>query len=217
MLGYVQDAVATGTTRTAKGTVETVELGKAEQTSARRVAEAKATIPHIHLEAPVDAAGLIESPIGAELVAACATALRRTPRFNGAYRDGRLELYSRVNVAFALPAPAAQAPTIFDADLKSVEEIAAEIESLAARASTGSITAAELSGATFTIEDLSASPATVLHGVVTPGQAAMLTAGRPIDGALRLCLAVDNRIASGAEAAEFLGRVQSALEQRTLS
>ena len=38
------------------------------------------------------------------VVKACALALREHPRANGAYRDGRFELYSRVNVGIAVAA-----------------------------------------------------------------------------------------------------------------
>ena len=55
------------------------------------------------------------------VVKACAIALREHPRANGAYRDGRLELYSRVNVGVAVAAQdALVVPTVFDADLKGL-------------------------------------------------------------------------------------------------
>ena len=45
------------------------------------------------------------------VVKACAIALREHPRANGAYRDGRFELYSRVNVGVAVAASLA-APSL---------------------------------------------------------------------------------------------------------
>ena len=55
------------------------------------------------------------------VVKACALALREHPRANGAYRDGRFELYSRVNVGIAVAArDALVVPTVFDADRKSL-------------------------------------------------------------------------------------------------
>ena len=205
--------MVSGTTRTAKGSVETVALGKAEQTAARRAAESKATIPHIYLEADAEIAG--PPPLGAGVVVACAAGLRETPRLNGAYRDGNLELHSRINIGVVVQsAGAAQAATIFDADSKSAGEVAAEIESLSSRAADGSITAPELSGATFTVDDLSGSGAALAHGVVSPGQAAILTVGAPSrDGVVRLGLACDHRVVGTAEAAAFLGRVSDALRR----
>ena len=67
------------------------------------------------------------------VVKACARALRDFPRANGAYRDGHVELYSRVNVGVAVAAQdALVVPTIFDADKKSLGEIAARSRELAA-------------------------------------------------------------------------------------
>ena len=67
------------------------------------------------------------------VVKACALALREHPRANGAYRDGRFELYSRVNVGVAVAAQdALVVPTVFDADRKGLRQIATESRALAA-------------------------------------------------------------------------------------
>ena len=59
------------------------------------------------------------------IIRAVALALRDFPRVNGAYRDSGFETYSRVNVGMAVAAPdALVVPTIFDADTKSIAEIA---------------------------------------------------------------------------------------------
>ena len=194
----------------AKGTVETVELSRAEQVAARRVAEAKATIPHLYLEAEATAPGDAQASLGPRVVAAAAIALRELPRLNGAYRDGRIELYSRINVAVAL---GSAAPTIFDADQKGPADIAAELEGLAARTAAGALTAPESAGATFTVDDLSGTAATRAFGVVPPGQAAILSVSAAGDSAIRLGLSCDHRVVGSAAAAAFLGRVKDALER----
>ena len=59
------------------------------------------------------------------VVKAAALALREFPRANGSYKDGRFELYSRVNIGVAVAAhDALVVPTVFDADKKSLGEIA---------------------------------------------------------------------------------------------
>src|SRR3712207_9463310 len=59
------------------------------------------------------------------VVKASANALREHPRVNAAYRDGKFELYDRVNVGVAVAAmDALVVPTIFDADKKSLGQIA---------------------------------------------------------------------------------------------
>ena len=86
------------------------------------------------------------------VVKACALALREFPRANGAYKDGRFELYSRVNVGVAVAAQdALVVPTVFDADKKGLREISSDTKRLAGRVRDGAITPPELSGGTFTV------------------------------------------------------------------
>ena len=121
--------------------MQLIELTRIQSTIARRMAESKATIPHFYLSMEIDMTEAVKlrarlKEVAAEgqavptfndmVVKACARALRDFPRANGAYRDGRLELYSRVNVGVAVAAQdALVVPTIFDADMKSLGEIAA--------------------------------------------------------------------------------------------
>ena len=70
------------------------------------------------------------------VVKACALALREFPRANGAYRDGKVEEYSRVNVGVAVAAQdALVVPTVFDADTKGLRQIATESRGARRRAS----------------------------------------------------------------------------------
>ena len=74
---------------------------------------------------------------------------------NGAYRDGKFELYSRVNVGVAVAAQdALVVPTIFDADKKSLGEISRKARGLIEKVRDGKITPPEVSGGTFTVSNL---------------------------------------------------------------
>jgi len=226
---------------TAKGAVTHEELSKLQSTVSRRMAESKATAPHFYLEAEVEMTRAVEDrarlkEIAAEgdvvpsfndlVVKACALALREHPRANGAYRDGRFELYSRVNVGIAVAAQdALVVPTVFDADRKSLWEIALDSRSLSRKVRDGSITPPELSGATFTVSNLGMFGIDAFSAVINPPQAAILAVGaiveRPVvrgdelDTAhlMRVNLACDHRILYGAQGAEFLARVRSLLEE----
>ncbi len=129
------------------------------------------------------------------VVKACALALREQPRVNSSYRDGRLQLHSRINVGVTLWAEpddslagAPITPTVFDADLKSVDQIAREIRHLAARARDGSIAPPDLGGATFTVSSLGTFGVSSFTAIVNPPQAAILAVGtvgpRPVARAL---------------------------------
>jgi pyruvate dehydrogenase E2 component (dihydrolipoamide acetyltransferase) len=224
---------------TAKGEVKVVELSRLQSVVARRMAEAKATVPHFQVQtdvamdaaiafrAQIKAAGADAPSFNDLIVKAAALALRAHPPANGAYRDGRFELYSRINVGIAVAADGALVvPTIFDADEKSLGTIAGEARRLAGRVREGTVTPPELSGATFTVSNLGMYGMTAIAPVINVPQAAILGVGamrtvlaRDGDGEIvdrnliTLTLSCDHRILYGAEAAEFLSAIRELLEQ----
>jgi len=232
---------AAGGTETAKGETTVEELSKLQEVIARRMSESKATAPHFYLEATVDMSAAVEgrarlkavTPEGQVVpsfndmvVKACALALKEFPRANGAYKDGRFELYSRVNVGVAVAAQdALVVPTVFDADRKGLAQIAADARAVAAKVRDGSITPPELSGGTFTVSNLGMFGIRNFGAVINSPQAAILAVGaieeRPVarDGELAIAhlmdvtLACDHRILYGADAAEFLARIRALLEE----
>ncbi len=114
----------------AKGGVTIVEPDRVARTVARRSAESRATVPDVELSIDVTVDDPATITTGA-LVGASASALRAVPRANGAYRDARFELYSRINIGVVVATDDTYAiPTIFDADEKSTTEIDAELERL---------------------------------------------------------------------------------------
>jgi pyruvate dehydrogenase E2 component (dihydrolipoamide acetyltransferase) len=234
-------AAKEGDGETAKGKTSYEDLTKTQQVIARRMSESKATAPHFYLRASVDmsraVAGrtLLKEAAGEGdpvpsfndmVVKACALALREHPRANGAYRDGRFELYSRVNVGVAVAAEdTLVVPTLFDADRKGLRQIATESRALSKKVREGQITPPELSGATFTVSNLGMYGIDGFSAVINPPQAAILAVGaieqRPVvrDGEIasahlmQVDLACDHRILYGAPAAEFLARVRALLEE----
>jgi pyruvate dehydrogenase E2 component (dihydrolipoamide acetyltransferase) len=232
---------AAGDVETAKGSVSVQELTKLQQTVARRMAESKATAPHFYLSAEIDMSRAVEARAAIKeaaaddgvvpsfndmVVKACAIALREHPRANGAYRDGKLELYSRVNVGVAVAAQdALVVPTVFDADLKGLRQIAAEVREVAGKVRDGTVTPPELSGGTFTVSNLGMYGIDSFAAVINPPQAGILAVGgiveKPVvrDGEvatanmMSVTLACDHRILYGADGAEFLARIRALLEE----
>jgi pyruvate dehydrogenase E2 component (dihydrolipoamide acetyltransferase) len=227
-------SAAASRTGKAKGDVTVEELSRGQQLVARRVAESRATIPDHTVTVAIDmercavlrANERVDATFDDMVLKACALALREHPRVNGAYRDGRFELFSRVNVGFVVAADnALLVPTILDADSKPLDQIARETAALAERARTGAITPPELSGGTFTISSLSAYGVRRFTTIVTPPQAAALAVGTVeervavVDGQamvrhqLEATLACDHRILYAADAARFIARVRELLEE----
>jgi pyruvate dehydrogenase E2 component (dihydrolipoamide acetyltransferase) len=222
-----------------KGDVRTQELTRLQRTVSRRMAESKATAPDFALEVEIDMSEAVKlreklkqmteraPSFNDMIVRACALALREHPRVNGAYRDGRFELYSRVNIGVAVAAQdALVVPTVFDADKKSLGEIARNVRELAEKVRDGKITPPELGGGTFTVSNLGMYGIDAFTAVINPPQAAILAVG-----ALKRRAAVDengdvvaretmfanlvsdHRILYGAEGAQFLARVRELLEE----
>jgi pyruvate dehydrogenase E2 component (dihydrolipoamide acetyltransferase) len=227
-----EPAAATG-----KGESELVELTRTQQLIARRMAESKATVPDFALNMDIDMEAAVAMRAQLKEVAevvpsfndmvvkASALALREYPRANGSYKDGRFELHGRINVGVAVAAQDALiVPTIFDADRKSLGEIARVARELAGKVRDGTIAPPELSGGTFTVSNLGMYGITSFTAVINPPQAAILAVGaierRPtvVDGEIvprhrmAVTLACDHRILYGADAAEFLARVRDLLE-----
>jgi pyruvate dehydrogenase E2 component (dihydrolipoamide acetyltransferase) len=229
----------------AKGETTTQELSRTQRAIARRMAESKATIPDftLHMEVDMEECVALRSQLkrlaqqstpsqpgtptyNDMVVKACALALREYPRANGSYRDGRFELHARVNVGVAVASEdSLVVPTVFDADTKSLGEIARETRALAERVRDASITPPELGGGTFTVSNLGMYGVRSFAAIINPPQAAILSVGalepRPVvrDGeivtrhTMAVTLACDHRILYGADAAQFLGRVRELLEQ----
>lgn len=215
-----------------KGEVRYVEPDRIGRSIARRSAEIRATVPHLELSADIDAAAALalarerHCSLTAILLRACARALADSPFANAAYRDGRFELYSRVNVGVVFHSEGALAtPALLDADTRSLAALDGELARLRARTVAGELTPPELAGTTFTFTDLGELPAVHRYApLVTPPQAAAVAAGAvrsvPVlrDGAvvpgsvLTMSLSCDHRILFGARAAAFLGRIAALLE-----
>jgi pyruvate dehydrogenase E2 component (dihydrolipoamide acetyltransferase) len=232
--------VVSGDRGTGRGETTIEELTRLQQTIARRMAESKATAPEFVLTLEVDMGEAVEfrkqlkaaageggvaPSFNDFVVKASALALREFPRANGAYRDGKFELYSRVNVGIAVAGQDALiVPTIFDADSKSLGEIARDARALAERVRAGAITPPELSSGTFSVSNLGMFGIKRFVAVINPPQAAILAVGemtpRPVvrDGevgvrpVMELTLTCDHRILYGADAAQFLGRIRERLE-----
>jgi pyruvate dehydrogenase E2 component (dihydrolipoamide acetyltransferase) len=222
-----------------KGRAELQELTRLQQTISRRMAESKATAPDFSISLTVDMTRAVElrarlkevadpAPSFNDMVVkAAATALREHPRVNGAYRDGKFELYEKVNIGVAVAAEdALVVPTVFNADTKSLGQIARDARAAAAKVRDKTITPPELSGGTFTVSNLGMYGIEFFTAIINPPQASILTVGklekRPaVDengrvvarDQMTLSLVCDHRILYGADGAMFLARVKELLEQ----
>jgi len=163
------------------------------------------------------------------VVCAVSLALRDHPRLNASYDDGRAQRFERVNVGIAVALDDSLiVPTLYDADRKTLTEIASESRRLAERARSRALTTDDLGNGTFTISNLGMFGVRRFNAVINHPQAAILAVGEVADrpvvteghlgvgATMELALSCDHRIVYGADAARFLQRVRELLEHPAL-
>jgi pyruvate dehydrogenase E2 component (dihydrolipoamide acetyltransferase) len=233
-----QPAVAA---RSAAPDVEVIDPSRMQSTIARRMAEAKSTVPEftVTVEARVDLAvsmrqQLKDSVPGAEkvtmtdmLVRACALALRKFPEVNTSWVDGRFNRKRSINIGLAVAPSQGMGllvPVVHDADTKDLVQISIESRQVIERARSGRPNEGDLSGATFSISNLGMFGVDEFAAIINPPEAAILAVGaikdvpvvedgRIVPGkVMRMTLSVDHRVFYGATAAQFMAEVKRLIE-----
>ncbi len=222
-----------------KGDVRVLELTPTQSTIARRMTESATTIPVFTVSTDIDVSEIAQVRRAARgggddapslndfVVKAVAQALHEFPRFNASYADGKVECYSRVNVGIAVAADdALLVPVVFDADQKSLVEIAADTRRLAAAARRRALGPDDLHHGTFTVSNLGMFGIRSFTAIIDPPQVAILAVGgarrEPFEDGpdrvgfrdlMTVNLTCDHRVVYGAHGAEFLSRLRELLEQ----
>jgi pyruvate dehydrogenase E2 component (dihydrolipoamide acetyltransferase) len=238
-------AGTTGTTSmpsaaSGRGEVTILEPTPTQTTIARRMAHSAATIPVFTVSTDADVSQIVaqrkiarqggeaQAPsLNDFVVKAAALALRDFPRFNASWVDGRVELYSRVNIGVAVTIEdALLVPVVAEADRRTLSEIAAETRRLAGAARKRTLQPEELQDATFTVSNLGMFGVRAFTAIVDAPQAAILAVGgvrrEPAESGdggvvfrdvMTLTLSCDHRVVYGADGARYLSRLRELLEQ----
>jgi pyruvate dehydrogenase E2 component (dihydrolipoamide acetyltransferase) len=216
------------------------KLGNVRKVIARRLTEAKATIPHIYLSVDVrlDALLKLRSELNAALEArkiklsvndmvikALALALRQVPKCNVSFAGDSLISYSRADISVAVAAPSGLiTPIIVGADAKPLSVIASEMVALAAKAREGKLQPHEYQGGTASVSNLGMYGIRNFDAVINPPQAMILAVGagekRPVVAGDALAIATvmtvtgsfDHRAIDGADGAELLAAFKALIE-----
>ena len=215
------------------------ELSLMRKTIARRMTESKQAIPHFYLTMAVemDAAlelrkKLNEGKTGGEkisvndiIVKAAALALEEVPEVNSTFVDEKIKVNQGINVGNATATPdGLVVPVVFDANKKSVAEIAAETKDKAERAKKRKLRPDEYSNATFTVSNLGMFGIEQFSAIIDPGQSAILAVGAAVkepvieDGdvkvknVMRVTLSCDHRVVDGYTGTQYLLKFKSILE-----
>ncbi|MEC7817831.1 MAG: pyruvate dehydrogenase complex dihydrolipoamide acetyltransferase [Pseudomonadota bacterium] len=211
---------------------EAQKLNNVRKVIARRLTEAKQTIPHIYLTVDVrlDALLKLRSQLNASLEAdgvklsvndllikALARALQRVPACNVSFQGDELHQYTRQDISVAVAAPSGLiTPIVVDAGRKGLAQIGTEMKELAGKARDGKLQPHEYQGGTASLSNLGMFGTKQFDAVINPPQAMILAVGageqRPyvIDGALGVATVMsatgsfDHRAIDGADGAQLM-------------
>ncbi len=221
------------------GAYEAVPHSSMRQTIARRLLEAKTTVPHFYLtlDCELDAMLALRGQINASrenafrisindlVIKAAAVALREVPDANVIWTEEALLKLGSVDIAVAVATDGGLiTPIIRNADQMSISAISSLMKSLAARARENRLKPEEFQGGGFSISNLGMFGIKSFSAIINPPQSAILAVGaaerRAIerDGALVLAtmmsftLSVDHRAVDGAIGARWLTAFRAVIE-----
>ncbi|MBB5319761.1 dihydrolipoamide acetyltransferase family protein [Marinobacter oulmenensis] len=218
---------------------ERTPAGGVVQTMARRMVEAKQTVPHFYLATEVEVTELMglrerlndndDAPkltINHFIIAAVASALRAMPEQNRIWDNGDIVQFQSVDVGVAVSTEKGlMAPVLRDLDSCSLDDIALRATDLVDRTREGQATRDDLQGGAITISNAGMFNVTYMTPIINPPQSAILGIGsvrelfRPAtDGTpvlhreMGVVLAGDHRLHDGASGLRFLNRVIELLQ-----
>lgn len=218
---------------------EEVENSNVRKIIARRLLEAKQTIPHFYLTVDCELDALLKlrkdlnSRDGVDyklsvndfVIKASAMAMRKVPMVNATWTDEAVRLYENVDVSVAVATDGGLiTPIIRNADQKGLSTISSEMKDLAERARDNKLKPEEFQGGGFSISNLGMFGIKEFSAIINPPQSAILAVGageqRPVvkDGALAIAtvmsctLSCDHRVVDGAVGAEFLAALKPLIE-----
>ncbi len=179
---------------------------------ARRLTEAKSTIPHFYvsMDIELDAMIAIQDALNAKspardqpgsyfitindvVIKATAAALRRIPEVNASWTADGMVFYDDVDISVAVAIPDGLiTPIVRKADQKGLLTISREMRDLATRARAGKLKPEEFQGGGFSISNMGMFGVKEFSAIINPPQAAILAvatgAKRPVvkNGALAI-------------------------------
>ncbi len=221
--------------------VEDVPISNIRKVIARSMHESLSTMAQLTLNSSFDAAdimgyrakvkanaenmGLANITLNDIVLYAVSRVLKNHKDLNAHFLGDKMRYFSSVNLGFAVDTERGlMVPTIFDADKKSLNEIAIESKQLAKMCQAGTISPDFLQGASFTVTNLGSMGIESFTPVINPPQTGILgvdtitTGIREVAGEIKaykkmgLSLTFDHRAIDGSPAARFLKDLGTALE-----
>jgi pyruvate dehydrogenase E2 component (dihydrolipoamide acetyltransferase) len=227
---------ATGSDSSAPEGVQVIPLSATRKTIARRLTEAKQSIPHFYLtaeyaldgllahRAKLNETGSVKVSVNDLLVWSVAQALMKEPRVNVNLVDDSIHQFDAAHISVAIATEEGLYPaTVRNADTLSPAEIAEATAALAEKAKTGKLTKDDISGGSFTVSNLGMFGITQFTAIINPPMGAILAMGKASQQAvvregeigiatmLSVTLSCDHRVIDGAVGAQFLATLDEVI------
>jgi len=212
---------------------EEVPLDAMRRTIARRLVEAKQTIPHFYLAIDVDITRLLalrEEANGALpeklsindfIIKGFALALQRVPAANAVWAEDSVLRFRHSDVGVAVAIEGGLfTPVIRRAETKSLSAISAEMKDLAARARERKLLPHEYQGGVASISNLGMYGVREFSAIINPPQSTILAVGagqrRQVENGfatlMTVTLSCDHRVVDGALGAQLLAAFKAVIE-----
>ena len=221
-----------------------VPLSQARKIIAQRMVESKHTAPHAWTMVEVDVTDLwnlrqrekdrFQREKGYALtllpffIHAVVQSLKAFPLMNARFSDEGIQVLKEINLGIAVAVSSnLMVPVIRHADNYSIAGLVVEAGKLIEKARAGKLTADDLTGGTFTVNNTGANGSVLSAPILNGGQAGIVTmeavVKRPvvvdddkivIRSMMNVCLSLDHRVVDGAIASAFLVDLKKRLEAR---
>lgn len=162
-------------------------------------------------------------------IKAVAVALKRYPMFNSSWQQDEIIIHPEINISIAVASDERlYVPVIKNADELSIKGIAKKISELAEKGRNHQLSAEEMQGGTFTVNNTGSFGSVQSMGIINFPQAAILQVEsivkRPvviddmiaIRSMCNLCLSIDHRILDGLIAGQFMNCIKEQLEEMAI-
>jgi len=217
---------------------ERVPLTRLGKTIAARMSQSWREIPHVFTRMEAQADGFLEvrktlsdlydHKVGVEtlLIRAVLPALKTYPEFNATLEGDELVLHKHYNICVAVNSDEGLVlPTVHNADQFGVRQLASHLAELLPKAIQRKASPDELSGGTFTINNIGALGTIMGTSIIPIGTTAILSAGRAVERAvvksgevkvlpmMEITMSFDHRVIDGGMAQKFLALVCLNIEE----
>lgn len=222
----------------AGGAPELIPMDKVRRVIARRLTEAKQTIPHFYLRSEARADALIEfrrvanlvvgekASINDFIVRAVALALIEVPDCNVQVHGDTIHRFRTADVSVAIATDRGLVtPVVRGVEFLSVHQIGAASRTLVAKAQAGRLAYEDMEGGSFTLSNLGMFGVDGFDAIINPPQGAILAVGTmrrvwgeqpdgsgAFENRIGFTLSCDHRAIDGVVGARFLAALKALLE-----